>query len=221
MDLNLALTSIATQIGCNATQLIKYAQEDTLGGYHIDISQRTFPQGSLWGVEGQILYAIARILKPKIIAEIGGFSGASATHLALAVSANKIGHIYSIDNGVGGADHGALLPPDLRPHITLITANGEDWLLTQNDHSIGLIFEDATHGTELVALLTKIALQKLKRGGILANHDAAHDFAYVGGGVKVNSTVGAEVRAGLDIAGANYKVYLAEPSDCGLAITVA
>jgi hypothetical protein len=45
-------------------ELIGYAAEDTLGGYHWDERQRQFPSGSLWQVEGQMLYALVRWLKP-------------------------------------------------------------------------------------------------------------------------------------------------------------
>lgn len=220
MNLIETLTLIAAQIKADPNELIRYAGEDGLGGYHLDETQRKFPSGSLWGVEGQILYALARHLKPATIVEIGGWAGASASHLAAAVIANGMGRVISVDSGVGGQDHGYLLTPEYRQHVELIKADGREWLATQPDGMIGLLFEDADHSTSLTAELTALALRKCAAGGVIVNHDAAHDFAYVGGGQIVNSSVGREVRDGLMLANAYFKPYLAEPSDCGVAITV-
>ena len=215
------LLLIAAQIKCDAQELIAYAHQDTLGGYHWNPALATFPQGSCYGVEGQTLYALVRYLKPAKVVEIGGWAGCSSAHLAAAVKANGFGEVISIDNEIGGMAHGNLLPAHLQQYVTLVRANGEDWLAEQEDQSVGLIFEDATHSTELVALLSCLALRKLQPGGILANHDAGHDQAIVGGGQIIGSSVGREVRDGLAQANVYFNVYLAEPSDCGLSISVA
>lgn len=220
MNRNEVLTLLAAQIKADPTELIAYADEDTIGGYHWNPALATWKQGSLFEVEGQTLYAIIRHLKPEKVVEIGGWAGCSGAHLAAAVIKNGFGHVYSVDNEVGGQSHGADLQPEFQDVVTLVAANGEDWLAEQEDQSLGFVFEDASHSTELVALLSRLALRKLAPGGILANHDAAHDFAYIGGGAIVNSSVGREVRDGLAEANAFFKVYLAEPSDCGLAVTV-
>lgn len=220
MNLNEVLTLMAAQLKADPQELISYAAEDTLGGYHIDEAQRRFPQGSLWGVEGQILYTLVRWLKPQVIAEIGGWAGASASHLALAVRENGAGHVFSVDSGVGGQEPGRLVPGDLKPYVTHVRADGRDWLAEQDDGSIGLLFEDADHSTALTAALSRLALKKCMPGGLLLNHDAAHDFAILGDGNRIGSTVGREVRDGLALANAYFKPYLADPSDCGLALTV-
>jgi len=220
MKLEQTLTMIAVHIKADAQALIAYAEEDTLGGYDVDESNRKFPQGSLWEVEGKTLYALVRWLKPDVVVEIGGWAGCSASHLALAVQANGGGRVISVDSGEGGQEHGYLLTPELRPYVTLVKADGRDWLRAQADHSIGLLFEDADHSTALTAAISKLALEKVMPGGYYLNHDAAHDFAVVGGGMKVASPVGREVRDGLDIAKVYFRTYLAEPSDCGLALSV-
>lgn len=218
---NQVLTLIAAKLKADAKDLIEYADEDTLGGFHIDPDQRKFPIGSIWGVEGEILYAIVRHLQPEIVAEIGGWLGASAAHIASALKANGKGHLYSIDNhSMGDGIKWELLPAELSEYVTLVQANGQDWLNEQADNSLGLVFEDAAHDTALVALLSSLALQKLGGGGVLVNHDAGHDQAIVGGGATVPSPVGRQVRDGLADAHAYFSVYRAEPSDCGLAITV-
>ncbi len=220
-SLNETLQRLAVQVKATPQELISYAAEDTLGGYHWNPAMATFPMGSCYGVEGQTLYALIRFLKPFTVVEIGGLAGCGTSHLAAACKANGFGEVISVDNGVLGGVHGELIPAHLRPYVTLVQANGEDWLAEQDDQSIGLVFEDATHGTPLVAQLSRLALRKLQPGGILANHDAGHDQAVVGGGQIVSSLVGREVRDGLAQANAYFSVYLAEPSDCGLAITVA
>ena len=113
MDLQQACNLIAAQVHIDAAQLYQYAMSDTLGGYHIDESQRRWPMGSLWGVEGQILYALVRILKPRRVVQIGGWVGCSAMHLALACKDNGSGQVVSIDNGSEGAAHGSLITDDL------------------------------------------------------------------------------------------------------------
>jgi len=221
MNLNETLTLIAAQVKCDAAELIAYAEEDQLGGYHWNAAQATFKQGSCFGVEGQTLYALIRWLKPEIVAEIGGWAGCSGSHIAAALIKNGKGHLYSIDNEIGGQSHGADMPAEYRKVTTLVRANGEDWLADAEDGSIGLVFEDASHATDLVALLSKLAYQKLEAGGLLLNHDAGHDFAYDGNGqASTHSTVGREVRDGLAQANMYFRVYRAEPSDCGLALTV-
>ena len=223
MNLEQALTLIAAQVKADAQQLIAFAAEDDLGGFHFNEALRKWPMGSLWGVEGQMLYALVRWLKPENIVQIGGWAGASAAHLALAVKANGKGHITSVDNGGdGNAEHGQLLPDDLKPYVTLIWDNGEEWLARQPDASIDFLFEDASHATELVEILAKLALQKLQPGSVMVNHDAAHDFAYDGNGNAIpdSQKTGLKVRDGLERANVFFRVYRAEPSDCGVAVTV-
>jgi len=222
MNLNETLTMIAAQIRTDATTLIAYAAEDNLGGYHYNAKIATFPPGSIWGVEGQILYALVRLLKPEMVVEIGGWAGCSAAHLALAVKANGSGVVHSVDNGseLNQFTHGQFVPDELRPFIHLHKQDGEKFLNDLPDRSIGLLFEDASHVPAMVTLLTSIGLKKVVEGGIIANHDAGHGFAYDGNGqVSQQSDLGKGVRDGLAMANAYFRPYLADPSDCGLAIT--
>jgi len=220
------LQLVAAQVKADPRELQEFAAEDDLGGYHINEAMRVFPMGSLWGVEGQILYALIRYLKPLTVVEIGGLSGCSTSHLAAAIKRNGFGEVISVDNGTLEAVHGELIPNHLRPYVTLIRANGEDWLSEQDDQSIGFIFEDASHETELVATLSRLALRKLQPGGFLVNHDAPKTFSWDGnyqpGSIGAPySPVGKAVQDGLAQANAYFRLYLPEPSDCGIALTVA
>lgn len=221
MTLEQALNIIAVQINADPQELMKYAAEDTLGGYHVEEGFRRFDMGSIWGVEGQILYTLARFLKPDVMVEIGGWAGCSASHFALAARANGKGRVISVDNGIGGKQHGVQMSDEFRQYVSLVQANGQDWLAQQADGSIDLIFEDADHSTSLVALLSHLAMTKLRPGGILVNHDAGHDQAYYPNGhPPTPSTVAEEVQSGLKQAMIDFRVYLVQPSDCGLAITM-
>lgn len=218
MQLNDMLTLLAMQLQLDPAELIRYAAEDTIGGFHADPEQAKWPMGSLYGVEGQTLYALVRILKPEHVAEIGSLRGCSTTHLATALSVNGSGHLTAIDINTTSRD---MFPQHLEGILTGVGADGLDWLAGQEDESIDLLFEDSSHGPDMCASVAELCKTKLVPGGVLVMHDAGHDFAIVGGGVKIASTVGAEVRSGLDRAlGTGYRVYLSEPSDCGVAVAV-
>lgn len=223
MNLEQALNLIAAQTHCDHEALQAYAAEDTLlGGYHWNGALATFPAGSIWGVEGQVLYTLVRHLKPDKVVEIGSWGGCSAAHLALAVKANGKGHVCSVDNASETSfEPGYLLPGELKPYVTLIRANGQDYLKEQDDGSIGLLFEDANHTTVLVKELVELGLKKCEAGGIIVNHDAARQFAYDGSGrIASASDLGQKIRDGIAQANAYFRPYLVDPSDCGFSITV-
>lgn len=216
MNLQDALQLLAMQLQLDPAELIRYAGEDTIGGYHWKADEQKWPMGSLFGVEGQILYALVRILKPAHVVEIGSLRGCSTAHLATALSVNGSGRLTAVDIAPDARDQ---FPKHLESVLTGVTADGLDWLTGQEDGSIDLLFEDSSHGTDMCAAVAELCKTKLAPGGVLVMHDAGHDLAFVGGGVQVPSAVGAEVRAGLDRAlGTAYRVYLAEPSDCGVAV---
>lgn len=216
MNLNETLNLLALQLTLNPDELIRYAAEDVMGGYHIDESKRSWKMGSIWEVEGKTLYALIRILKPEAVVELGSWEGCSATHIATALSINGRGHVTAvdIDAGAGGA-----FPPNLAALRTTVTGDAIAWLAGQEDESIDFLFEDTSHSADMCAAIASLCKTKLTPGGVLVMHDAGHDFAFVGGGQKINSPVGLEVRSGIERALGNaFRVYLADPSDCGLAV---
>lgn len=209
MNLSEALNLIAQQTGFNASKLHFYADEDTLGGWDFVAKYQRFPSGSIWGVEGQVLYALVRALKPKRVAEIGAWHGCSASHLAAAVKRNGKGEVVSVDDGseinsVGA--HGDMIPTDLRSWVKLVRSDGAAWLEKQPNGSIDLLFEDDNHRAEEVETISRLAIAKLSDGGILVDHDTA------------DHPTGVEVRKGMENAGIPYQRYLIEPSNCGIAI---
>lgn len=215
MELNDTLKLLALQLQLDPNELIRLAAEDVIGGYHFDPLQSRWGIGSLFEVEGKVLYALVRILKPSHVVEIGSLRGCSTAHLATALQVNGSGHLTAVDLDGTARDK---FPKHLESVLTGVTADGLEWLAGQEDESIDLLFEDSSHGESMCASVASLCKTKLAPGGVLIMHDAAHDNAILGDGNKIASPVGAEVRAGLDRAIANeYRVYLSEPSDCGFA----
>lgn len=214
MKLDETLQLLALQIPVDPDALIQFAAEDTVGGW--DLNQGGWPIGSLWGVEGKVLYALTRLLRPDLVVEVGTHRGCSTTHFATALDVNDNGLIVTLDTAPGVGD---MIPSRLDKRVNKVAASGVDWLAEQADESIDIIYEDADHSTETSRDVAHLARIKLKPGGLLIVHDAAHDYAWVGDGAQITSDVGATIRRGLEIALDNaFRVYRTDPSDCGFAL---
>lgn len=209
MNLPDTLKLIANQLNIDAAALIEAAKEDYQTGW--DNGAGAFPIGSLFGVEGQTLYALVRVLKPETIYELGTHYGASTTHLALAVHMNGAGRITSVDNNsmieAGNVATGSMIPPDLLQYVDLINDDAIARLAAMPPESVDFIFEDLTHYAEDCEKVGKLAQFVLKPGGLLIAHDAVHPI--VGGAVQEGY-----LNANINIAFS----YLTEPSDCGLLV---
>jgi predicted O-methyltransferase YrrM len=191
-------------LGIEADTLLPFAQADNIGGYHPDPAQRQWGSGAIWDVEGRIIYALIRALKPVNVVEIGSGTGCSTTHIASALSHNyplAVGSISTIDRG-----NTPQIPDDVIAFVTIFSGDAIEWLQQQPDNSIDFILEDADHSEAMCYRVGELAKTKLAPGGVLLAHDAAH-FG-----------VGADVRAGFTRAGLQYRVYLTEPSDCGFMV---
>lgn len=182
--------------------LYELAVEDTIGGYQDD-GKGKWGGGSVYEVEGQLLYALVRCLQSDRVVQIGGFAGCSASHLGLAVQNNQAGRLTSVDIDPNQCRH---TPVALIERIDLVTMDGVEWLRKQRDHSIDILFEDADHTPALTAAIATEGQRVLKPGGFYVAHDAAH------------FRVGADVRQGLDQSGMDYNIYRIKPGQCGLAI---
>lgn len=214
MNLDETLQLLALQVPVDPEALVKFAAEDSVGGW--DLDKGGWPTGSLWSVEGKVLYALIRALQPDVVVEIGTHRGCSTTHIATALSINDNGYVVSLDLAPGVGD---LIPVQLGEQISLTAANGVDWLGAQPDESIDIIYEDADHSAETSHDVALLAMRKLKPGGLLITHDAAHDYAWLGDGSQISSDVGATIRRGLEAAlDDQFRVYRTDPSDCGFAL---
>lgn len=197
------LEQIAEQVDVDYEQLATYAHEDTHTGW--DAGLGAWPVGSLWQVEGQVLYALTRALKPKRVLELGRRFGCSTTHIAQAMAANKGGKVVSIDNDVHGPTE-LMIPKELYPFIEIVNGDAFEYLETHRG-KFDMIFEDLDHDRATTAAIAKDAKNgRLRSGGLLIVHDTMHFL------------VGEAIRAGLDDAGIDARHYLIQPSDCGLGI---
>lgn len=185
--------------------LASFSLEDDLGGYDPNPMYRQWPVGSMFAVEGKVLYALIRALKPKRVLELGRRFGCSTTHIAAALAANGAGKVVSVDNNVHG-DTELLIPKRLYSRIELVNGDAFAYLRT-HDESFDLIFEDLDHDRATTAAIAKDAKNgRLKAGGLLIVHDTMHFL------------VGEALRAGLQDAGIDAQHYLIEPADTGFGI---
>lgn len=214
MNLDETFQLLALQIPVDPDALMKFAAEDRIGGW--DLDKGGWPIGSLWSVEGKVLYALVRLLQPELVVEIGTHRGCSTTHIATALDINGKGLVVTLDTAPGVGD---MIPSTLNKRVNKVAAEGIVWLQEQPDESIDIIYEDADHSAETCANIAKLATAKLKPGGLLITHDAAHDFAWYPDGNQSPSDVGATIRRGLEMAlGNQFRTYRTDPSDCGFAL---
>lgn len=224
ISLNDALDSIAASFDFDADQLIEYAAQDPHGGYN-DKYDDGFPTGSIWRVEGQVLYALVRALAesdpfPRLL-ELGTHYGCSATHIAQALhdggNNGRSGKLTCVDlNGAAGN----MIPAHLLPVVEIVTGDMFDYLARQSNDmqpKFDFILEDGSHHTEDVERVWRAAYHLLKPGGVIISHDAEHLH------VPSNTGVGALVREGIARAGfyalvPPVRTYKVAPSDCGFAI---
>lgn len=204
MNLIEALHEIAQQLDLPTDELAHYAAEDTVGGYEPGNPNTPWSCGSMFGVEGQVLYALTRALRPERIGEFGTHDGCSATHFLAALEANGDGALFSVDPWEGA---GSLIPRKYRSYLAQLFSDGVEFLSSAPDASFDILFEDMLHGVDGTRDWWQVAQRKIKPGGLIISHDAAHFL------------VGKDVMRGIVEAGvSDARVYLIEPSDCGLAL---
>lgn len=198
MNLNNTLHDIATQFELDAEDLIAYAAEDDIGGW--DNGAGGWEVGSLWSVEGKVLYALVRALKPEKCLELGTHAGCSAAHIAAALIKNESGTLLCVD---ANDNAGHAIPEHLRSVITMRDSDALDYV-SKSRTKWHFVYEDLLHTQEQVAHIWSNI--KLIKGGVLVSHDAMHHV------------VGDDVRAGIAESGKTPAIYLIDPADCGLAI---
>ena len=153
MNLTDTLRQIADYAHLDASALIAFAAEDTEGGRNAG-----YDGWSIDPDEGKVLYALARLLRPQQVLEIGVRQGASTAHLLAALNANEAGQLDSYD---------------LEP----TQAKGRDlWTFHQGDPLAAdfpraeLVFEDGAHGLDF----SRTLYERLKP---LTHVIVVHDYA--------------------------------------------
>lgn len=204
VTLNTALEQIAERFGLNADDLKQYASEDTLGGYHPNQALERWPIGSMFGVEGQVIYSLTRALKPLNVINIGVYHGCSVAHIAAALlkNGNPKARVHAVDLKILDMP---LMPDNLRPYIVEIEGDGLTFLEGRWPAKTALIVEDALHDYDNTRAMLETVKRKANLGAITVVHDVSHFV--VGQDVK-NAVVDAGMGSGIEL--------LIEPSDCGL-----
>lgn len=195
MTLEEALAQLAGELNIDATDLIAYAAEDTIGGRDTG----SFPPMSTFAAEGQVLYALIRALKPQQVVEVGVDSGGTSTHILSALKANGTGKLWSVDIK---EQVGQNVPDDLRSLWTLVA--GQDALSVKLPEHVDFCFEDGPHDYDFTFRIL-IRLRALTPR-IILSHDMFTGRIYGGFDVEQAFADALGVSTGL----------LIEPSFCGL-----
>jgi O-antigen biosynthesis protein len=214
LSLDQALEQVAQDVGLNPDDLKTYAAEDDLGGYGPAGQEQSphsllptahcppWPGGSVWEVEGKLLYALVRALKPEVLVEIGSLVGCSTSHLALACCRNGQGKVYAVDPA---ADF-SRLSPSLLPYIVPVK---EDVFAWTPPEGIDFVFEDGAHTPGFTRESLKRLISALKPGAAVLCHDVCQS--------QFGNQIAAEFA---EVMGDEAKSMLISPSDCGLGYAV-
>lgn len=196
-----ALGDIAARFNLNVGELIAYANEDKVGGYHHEEELRQWPGGSVWGAEGQVIYALVRALRPTRVLEIGSWNGCSAHHIAAALATNGDGKLTCIDTEFKFA-----VPDEYDGVMKLIEGDLFDYTWPRRG-KYNFVFADANATHAQIAHIWQSFQKYANDGAMIVNHDAAH------------FVVGERVADGIKTSGVDdYIVVAIAPADCGLAI---
>ena len=195
MEFEAAVKQISVDLGFDPEVFQWMCDADHIGGY-----PEKWPMGSCWEVEGKMLYAITRLLRPDTVVELGTYYGCSTAHILQGLYDNGKGILYTVDNGT---DPG---PEKQRysPHLVQRRMDGVKFARELRGLQVDLVFEDGPHTTEFTRDVLTYMKQALAPQGIILVHDACH---YI---------VGERVCEGIGQALGEFGKVLAEPSDCGL-----
>jgi predicted O-methyltransferase YrrM len=199
MNFNQAIKELATYYNLDENELRSYADEDDIGGYHVANALSKWEIGSMWAVEGKILYALIRALKPAHVVEIGSYHGCSTTHICEALLKNDKGKLTSVDIGTKFKP-----PAKFKSVLKQVKADLFDYQFPKTP-KVDFVFEDALHSPEQVSYIWMQFKKSAKKGAAIISHDAEHHI------------VGAGVKTGINTVTTEYKTMLVAPSDCGFA----
>lgn len=221
MTLNDTLRELASWLELDPVELVKFAAEDAVGGYHPhhpqprNIKLGHWPSGSMFEVEGQTLYALVRALRPSVLVEFGSWHGCSTAHMAEALLKNveedggPLPVIHAVDNGFEHGNQGIELYRPPERYAEIIKPHNMDYREFISEVGQGLtphfILEDMLHEPEMVRDVWQWAAA-FAPGAIVVSHDAKHHV------------VGEQVRAGIAQSSISDVVMVqTPPSDCGFA----
>ncbi len=192
-----ALGQVAEDFGLDAAELARFADEDAIGGYGA-VENPSWPGGSVWEVEGKLLYAVVRALKPQTLVEVGSLVGCSASHLAAACARNGSGVVYAVDPA---ADL-SRVPPAYMEHIRPVREDVFDW---EPPEELDFLFEDGAHTPGFTLGVLERLAPRMKHDGALMCHDFHRQDERRCVAPEFEQVLGEAARS-----------VLIEPSNCGL-----
>jgi len=142
-------------------------------------------RGSLISNSKCILYAIARVLKPKIVVETGVFKGFSSMQTLQALADNGEGMLYSIDSPHPilqsvGLEVGFVVPEVLRERWNLNLGKSSEILssLLKELKEVDLFFHDSDHSYENMMFEFSCAWPYIREEGFLVSDDVNDNEAF-------------------------------------------
>ena len=186
------IQKICKYLDLDLERFADYCNEDEIGGY-----PEAWEIGSIWEVEGKVLYALTRYLRPSRVVEFGTRYGCSTAHFCKALTKNRKGKIVTVDT------LGNMLAGKHSKRVESVSSEGIAYA-QQNTKEIDLVFEDGPHSTEFTREVLQTCLPYLNPGGLFVVHDTEHWL------------VGKDVSRGFREAVGEFGHVLIAPSDCGL-----
>jgi hypothetical protein len=200
-SLEQAAHQLATHLNTSYEQVLTLMNEDTVGGFQLDDVPQSTPRwegGSVFESEGQLLYALVRTIRPRVIVEVGSFRGCSTSHLALACQRNGRGVVFAVDPWANFSQ----VRPELLPFVRPVA---EDILRWQPPPRIDFLFEDGQHTPGFTRSVLERLLPRVRGGGGVAVHDYYSSEA---------SNIAPDVD---ELLGPGAQTVVVPPSNCGLA----
>jgi hypothetical protein len=195
--MNAILEMLAIDLQLDVDELKSYAAEDNIGGWEEGKgSDNPWPIGSIHPVEGQIIYALIRAMRPDVVVEFGVAAGCSSKHILKALVKNRKGKLFSYDPVAAPLVKRFTDAENKR--WKLVRMRGEDAILPAAE----IVVEDTDHTIESTSALCEAALNCEPR--LILAHDAEHFL------------VGEAVKAGMLDAGLSpLKTFTPNGSACG------
>jgi len=144
----------------------------SLAGFMIeDSAPRRQEMGSVYPIEGQILYALVRVLRPETVLEFGTMYGCSTEHIVAALERNDFGRLLSVD-----------INPQTSlksPRLEIIKGDGMEFAEKWNE-PVGMVFEDGPHSFHFTYSVLSKLLPNLTEKGCFVVHDIDFPFMSIG-----------------------------------------
>lgn len=129
--------------------------------------------------EGNFLYALVKLIKPKVLFEIGTHKGVSSSYILQAMKENGFGHLWTTDPVDYGAAPKVIFED--RHWITFMDKMGKDVKL---EEQMDFVFVDGFHTKEDVLPEIDNLLPQLAPNAVVIFHDAQDEKTNIEEGVN-------------------------------------